>query len=91
MICLGNLSVSDIEKRLNIKFSEEDKKWLEERHNPNANYIKENGWHCYDIPFSFCCGSNEFAQECIKVLMPYSHLMKGQMSLSVFKKEEEEG
>ena len=68
MICLGNLSVSDIEKRLSIKFSEEDKKWLEERHNPNANYIKENGWHCYDIPFSFCCGSNEFAQECVKVL-----------------------
>ena len=60
-IYLGNLSVSDIEYRLNIQLSDEDKKTLCESHQAKASDIAAGKWHCFDLPFMIICGDKETA------------------------------
>jgi len=60
-IYLGNLSVSQIEKRLGIEFSEEIRGFMKQTHQPEAANVKKGKWHCFDIPFVLVCGDMETA------------------------------
>lgn len=67
---LGNLSVSQIEKRLGIEFPEEIREFMEETRHQNANDIPTGKWHCFDIPFNIVCGDMETA---IKIFESVKH------------------
>lgn len=59
---LGNLSVSEIEKRLGIEFTEDVRTFMKENHQSEASNIAKGKWHCFDIPFNLVCGDMETAQ-----------------------------
>lgn len=61
MIFLGNLTIKEIEDRLNIILSEEDKKILSESKQEEAENIKKGKWHCFDLPFMIVCGDKQTA------------------------------
>jgi cell wall assembly regulator SMI1 len=60
-IMLGNLSVSQIEKRLGIEFPEETREFMKQTHQSKAANIMKGKWHCFDIPFNLMCGDMETA------------------------------
>jgi len=60
-IMLGNLSVSQIEKRLGIEFPEETREFMRQTHEPSASNISKGKWHCFDIPFNLVCGDVDTA------------------------------
>ena len=52
-IYLGNLTPEQIESRLGIELTAEDKELLKKTHQPEVNNvpIASGKWHCFDIPF----------------------------------------
>jgi hypothetical protein len=58
---LGNLSVSQIEKRLGIEFPQEIRDFMEKTNQPEAMNIGKGKWHCFDMPFTIVCGDMETA------------------------------
>lgn len=52
-IYLGNLTPEQIESRLGIELTTEDKELLKKTHQPEVNNvpIAPGKWHCFDIPF----------------------------------------
>lgn len=52
-IYLGDLMPEQIERRLGIELSEEDKKFLLETHQGAVNNtpMEHGKWHCFDLPF----------------------------------------
>lgn len=51
-IYLGNLTPEQIESRLGINITAEDKELLKKTHQPEVNVpIAPGKWHCFDIPF----------------------------------------
>ena len=74
-IMLGNLSVPQLEKRLGIKLTDEEREFLENTRQQKAEDIEKNKWHCFDIPFTIVCGSEKFAQKLVEILTPYSDKM----------------
>lgn len=81
MICLGNLSVEQIEKEYSVVFSEEDRQWLYEHHQDKASDIEKNKWHFFDIPRLMVAGSRELCQEIYNRFLKYS--FNGQFRLGV--------
>ena len=63
MIMLGNLTVEEIEYRLDISLSEEDKKTLKDSWQQKAENIESGKWHCFDIPFMIVCGDKQTAMK----------------------------
>ena len=61
-IRLGNLTVSEVEKKSGVTFPEELKNLLEKSHQNNATHIGDGEWHCFDMPFVIVCGGMELAQ-----------------------------
>lgn len=61
MIMLGNLSVSQIEKRLGIDFPEDIREFMKQNHEQSATNIPKGKWHCFDIPFNIVCGDMQTA------------------------------
>ncbi len=60
-IMLGNLSVSQIEKRIGLEFPQEVRDFMKVAHQPSADSVKVGKWHCFDIPFHIVCGDIETA------------------------------
>jgi len=85
---LGNLTVKDIEERLDITLSEEDRAALGAIRCNSANDIPADGWHCFDIPFMILCGSMKTHSEVCRILSPYSSMMTGNIKVAVQGKEE---
>ena len=61
IMMLGNLNVSQIEKRLGIEFPEEIQGLMKKTHQPSASNIEKGKWHCFDVPFNIICGDTEIA------------------------------
>jgi hypothetical protein len=74
-IYLGNLTLEQVERRLGIEISEEDKKKLIEFHCDSAN-VEKGKWHCFDLPFMFVCGDRLTAEKVVKIFKPYVKHMK---------------
>lgn len=80
-IYLGNLSIEQIEREYSVAFSDEDKKWLQEHHQDEANNIQRYKWHFFDIPRVMVTGSNAFAKEIYDRFVKYS--FKGQFLIEI--------
>lgn len=83
VMMLGNLSISQIERRLGIELTEENREFLNKTHQEEANRIISGKWHCFDIPFFFACGGSAFAKEIIDIFSPYSNKVKIPMQIGV--------
>lgn len=70
-IMLGNLSVDEIENRLDIKLTHDDKTILLESRQLKASDIADGKWHCFDIPFMIVCGNKAFAEKLNKMFSAY--------------------
>lgn len=82
-IMLGNLSVSQIEKRLGIGFPEEIKEFMKKTHEPSANNIGIGKWHCFDIPFNLVCGDMQTATTIFNGLKDKSNECKERLQFSI--------
>lgn len=80
-IYLGNLSIEQIEREYGVTFSDEDKQWLQEHHQDEADNIQWYKWHFFDIPRVMVTGSNAFAKEIYDRLRKYP--FKGQFSIAI--------
>ena len=82
-IYLGNLTVEQIEHRLGIVFSEEERSELKSARQEKASNIAADKWHCFDIPFMIVCGSYAFSERLKEILTPYASKMTGSISVGV--------
>ena len=80
-IMLGNFTVTEIEMRLGIKLPEEKAKELSNMQHENASSIPADKWHCFDIPFTLVCGSEELAIKVREILEPYAEKMTGSIAI----------
>lgn len=80
-IYLGNLSIEQIEREYGVAFSDEDKQWLQEHHQDEANNIRWDKWHFFDIPRVIVTGSNALAKEIYDRFVKYS--FKGQFLIAI--------
>ena len=72
-IYLGNLTVEQIERRLGIKITGQDKKHLEStrQEKVNGTPIETGKWHCYDLPFMFMTHDRKTAESFRDLFMNY--------------------
>lgn len=70
-IMLGNLTVEQIEQRLNLTLKEEHKAELKRTWNPNASSIGDGRWHWFDIPLYMVCGDMATAEKWRDIFMTY--------------------
>lgn len=83
-IHLGNLSSQDIENRLQIAMSDEDKQFLDESRQENVSIpVAVDKWHCFDIPSKIVAGSMDMAIKIRDVLAKYEKDMKGQIQIGI--------
>ena len=82
-IMLGNLTVEQIENRLGIELTDDERILLKQSRQQEASNIKPDRWHCFDMPFTVVCGSYETASKINDILSPYSKQMTGQLTLSI--------
>lgn len=82
-ICLGNLSVRQIEDRLSIELSEDDRGALSASRQQMAENIAPGKWHCFDLPFVVVCGDMDTAIKVRDILTPYADKMSGQIQISI--------
>lgn len=80
-IYLGNLSIEQIEREYSVMFTDEDKQWLQEHHQDEANNIQSDKWHFFDIPRVMMTGSSDFAKELYDILKKYS--FEGQLWIGI--------
>lgn len=73
IIMLGNQTVDDIERRLDIKLTEEQKEMLNNTRQEIVNDVPlgKGRWHCYDIPFLMMCDSIKTAEKMRDLFMAY--------------------
>ena len=90
-ILLGNMSVEEIEKRLNIELTDEERLFLSNTRQQEAANIAEDKWHCFDMPFVIVCGSYDFAVKVHEILKSYSSKMKGTIQIAINEKLRKEG
>jgi hypothetical protein len=82
-IYLGNLTVKQIEKRLEIELTENERTELESCREEVCDKVRGHDvWHCYDVPFEMVVGSKQAADTVYKVLFPYSSKMKCALRVS---------
>lgn len=80
---LGNLTVSQIEKRLGIEFPEDIREFMKQTHQSRAENIEEGKWHCFDIPFNLVCGDMETATKIFEGLKSQSDKCKEALQISL--------
>lgn len=82
-IYLGNMSTEQIEARLGIELTEQERAELELKREPNTDKVHgRNVWHCYDIPFVIACGSYETAVRLRDIYEQYAGKMKCPLQIS---------
>ena len=80
---LGNLSVSQIEKRLGIDFPQEIRELMNQTHQADATNIAPGKWHCFYIPFNLVCGDMEIATKIFNSVKDRSNECKEQLQFSL--------
>lgn len=82
-ILLGNLTVQQIEERLGITLTDEERQFLISTRQEKAENIAKDKWHCFDMPFNMVCGSRDFVMKVYEVLKPYSDKMIVPLQVSI--------
>ena len=80
-IYLGDLSTQDIERRLGITLSDQDRDIMESMRQNQANDIKPDKWHCFDIPFLIKCGDKDTAIRVRDILKQYEGQMNSKIGI----------
>ena len=80
---LGNLTTSQIEKRLGIEFPEEIRELMKQTHQSEAANIGKGKWHCFDIPFNLVCGDMELATKIFESVKDKSSECKEKLQFSL--------
>lgn len=72
-IYLGDLSIEQIERRLGVEFTKEDKEQLERTHQGAVNNtpLEVGKWHCFDLPFMFMTHDRETAEQFLNFFQRY--------------------
>ena len=70
-IFLGNLSVSQIETRMGISLTEDERNTLNSMRQEKADDIESGKWHCFDLPFMLICGDKPTADEVAKIFLAH--------------------
>ena len=70
---LGNLSVEQIERRVGIELTEEDREYMRNNRQERVKNIPlEHGkWHCYDMPFMIMVSDRETAEAYLRMFRKY--------------------
>ena len=66
----GNLTVEAFEKKTEVTFSDEDRKWLNEHRTDNASDERNDVFHIFDMPLGIACGFDIY-KELVAILMKY--------------------
>lgn len=82
-IMLGDLAVEQIERRLGITLSYDERELMSNTRQEIAENIQIGRWHCFDIPFMIVAGGMEFAAILNEILTPYAKQMKCQIQIGV--------
>ena len=75
-IMLGNLSLTQMQKRLGIELSADDIMRFPHRQENVSQKLGEYTWHCFDIPFLIECDSKDTAKSVLGILQPYAGKMR---------------
>ena len=72
-IYLGNLTPEQIESRLGIELTAEDKELLKKTHQPEVNNvpIASGKWHCFDLPFMIMTSDVKTARMFVDIFRKY--------------------
>lgn len=72
-IYLGNLTPEQIESRLGINITAEDKELLKKTHQPEVNNvpIALGKWHCFDLPFMIMTSDVKTARMFVDIFSKY--------------------
>jgi len=82
-IMLGNFSIEDMEKKLNIIFPEELKNIMVDTRQEDVSVrIKPGSWHCFHLPFALVCGDKQFAATITGYLKPLADQMKCSINIA---------
>ena len=77
MIYLGNLTIQQMEERLGITLSDDERDRLNALREEYCNNVAGNEKiHVYDIPFCIECGNPSARKTVIDILTPYAKKMK---------------
>lgn len=75
-IYLGNLTTKQMEKRLGIELTDQERSELDACREETCDKVAGNDvWHCYDLPFEMVVGSRAMADKVLEILGPYSAKM----------------
>lgn len=67
----GNLSVSKLEERIGVKFSTDDRQWLENHRTDTASFTDKDKLHIFDLPFQVMCGE-DIGDEVVEMFTRYN-------------------
>jgi len=70
-IFLGNLTVSQIENRMGISLTEDEKTTLNSMRQEKAENIENGKWHCFDLPFMLVCGDKQTAEKVARIFQAH--------------------
>lgn len=85
-IYLGNLTLAQMQERMGIEFPEGLIEYLKDKHQDNASQLRENTWHCFDIPFVLKVENMEMAQTVYSYLKPLNDEIKTVFQIAVEEK-----
>ena len=80
-IYLGNLTIKELEEKHSITLSDEHRSALESMRQNNADNVKSDKFHIFDIPRVIACGSKDTAIKVYEILKQYS--IKGHIEIAV--------
>lgn len=84
----GNLSVEELETRLKISLSEEDKKFFISTHQSDmSKELNKLSWHLFELPFEMHVGSLQMFYEIKFRLVKYN--FEGQLNFNIKQSKEE--
>lgn len=88
-ICLGNLSLRQMEDRLGITLTDTDRLEFESNRQEavNGTPLAPGKWHCFDIPFMLLCDTMETAVRFRDILSKYA--LKGTFQIGWERSAEE--
>ena len=62
-ICMGNLTMEQMESRMEVIFTDEMKEYFRNNRQEDCSRdLEPEAWHCFDIPFEMHVGSMERAR-----------------------------
>lgn len=77
-IYLGDLTVSQIERRFEFEFTEDERERLRELHHAHAEFKDgDSGWHMFDIPEFLCLSDGPIGREVLDIFMRHNSEIHG--------------